>query len=334
MQDFEFRSKIIRYDQKNLGWICSLISVLLAGCAAHEAAPELAKPAVDSHLEYYVGTPLSGPQVGNPTASAKQAMSVRVTFIALEKMPPTVFEGLDSQVRLILAMRQGTPVLPSGKLTYGARFTMLQHSAPFEKDFKSAEFGRNTLITTQSGVLLPEATIAFSVEGKKMEPDVLPEEPARQRLELAIYRSPTPANPSRQDAANLSFQFRQKKFDLLEARARASQEAEAQLASGSTASDAVTRLRNIDQALAATEDALDQLYDLQQPGAEKQAARRTRAACLQIGQQRLDAVRDVLLEAGISNADQQIKLTHAAFKQADGSSGGTVTIVLSRMKKE
>jgi len=58
-------------------------------------------------------------------------------------------------------------------------------------------------------------------------------------------------------------------------------------------------------------NSLDQLYDLLRPGAETQADRRTRAASLEIGRQRLAAVRVALLIAGPTDGDQRIHLTNA-----------------------
>jgi hypothetical protein len=164
-------------------------------------------------------------------------------------------------------------------------------------------------------------------------------------LEMAIHhvfgggdavRAAVLANPSRQDSENLAYSLRLKKIALLSAREVAAQKVAAQIASGFGAGSnpAIEQLRNIDLALATTENAMDEMYDLLRPGADRQADRRTRAACLDIAQDRLLAVRDALLASGIPNIEQQIKVTHATFNPTTGNGGGQVVIVLTHKKNQ
>jgi hypothetical protein len=76
------------------------------------------------------------------------------------------------------------------------------------------------------------------------------------------------------------------------------------------------------------------MYDLLRPGADRQSDRRTRAACLAIGQDRLLTVRDALLASGIPGIEGQIKVSHATFNAAAGASGGQVVIVLTHKKNQ
>jgi hypothetical protein len=91
-----------------------------------------------------------------------------------------------------------------------------------------------------------------------------------------------------------------------------------------------------DRELAATEAALDQVYDLLRPGAERQADRRTRAAALNLAEARLDAVKGMLVSAGVPDAEKRIKIVRASFAPGDESSddsGGVVLAMLLSKKK-
>jgi hypothetical protein len=143
------------------------------------------------------------------------------------------------------------------------------------------------------------------------------------------------ANPSPEDCANLAYRLRLKKMELLAAREDATQRVRAELASGygAAADDSIRDLRQIDRALANTEDALDHVYDMLRPGADRQAARRTRAACLQISQDRLESVRAALLSAKIPGMEDRIKLAHPTYTAATGDDGGRVMIAITQKKE-
>src|SRR5205085_582513 len=118
------------------------------------------------------------------------------------------------------------------------------------------------------------------------------------------------ANPPPADAAALAGRLRARKLDLQRLRAEAAGRARAELAAGggSPGASAVDRVRSLDRDLAATEDALDRVYDLLRPGADRQADRRTRAACLEVGRTRLQAVRDALVASGVPDANRRVRL--------------------------
>ena len=71
----------------------------------------------------------------------------------------------------------------------------------------------------------------------------------------------------------MAYQLRQRKTELLKARPLAAGAARSQLAlslpDASTAS--LEKLRSIDRELADTENALDKVYDMVRPGADRQA---------------------------------------------------------------
>lgn len=158
-----------------------------------------------------------------------------------------------------------------------------------------------------------------------------------------VTRAAVLANPTPEDCRNLAYQLRLKKIELLDARQAAAQRVQAQLASGygADADATIAQLRDIDDAIAVTESAMDQIYDMLRPGADRQADRRTRAACLQIAQDRLDGVRDSLLAAPIPGIGPRIKTTHATFNvaaagtsSAGGGNGGSITITLAHKKNQ
>jgi hypothetical protein len=96
------------------------------------------------------------------------------------------------------------------------------------------------------------------------------------------------------------------------------------------------RVRALDRELAGTEDALDRVYDLLRPGAERQASRRTRAAAIDVGRQRLEQTRAALLATGgnaIPGLDGRIRVLNPQFNPAQGDAGGRVVIAVVSKKK-
>jgi hypothetical protein len=150
------------------------------------------------------------------------------------------------------------------------------------------------------------------------------------------------ANPSPGEAAVLAARLRERKLLLQSLRRDAVARAGAVLASSiepDTIAHAVRPLRVIDRELANTEESLDGLYDLLRPGAERQADRRTRAACIALGEARLDAVRDSLLAAAektpteFPNLSERIKLARPqAAAAVDTGQGRVVAVIMPRHK--
>jgi hypothetical protein len=142
------------------------------------------------------------------------------------------------------------------------------------------------------------------------------------------------ANPSPADCQNLQYQLRAHKADLLAQRAQISGQARAQLIAlgESGAANTIDQLKAIDRDLANTEDSLDQVVELLRPGAEKQADRRTRAAAIEIGNTRLDAVDSILKSSKVPDINNRIDLTAASFKTNQNSTSGRVLISVVQKK--
>ncbi|HTW94902.1 MAG TPA: hypothetical protein VMD30_08930, partial [Tepidisphaeraceae bacterium] len=151
-----------------------------------------------------------------------------------------------------------------------------------------------------------------------------------------LARAQTLANPSYQDSLNLAYRLHTQEMSLLTQRAQAAQRASAELASGfgPDADPALQQVRQIDQTLETTEDALDEVYDLLRPGAERWAARRTRRAALEIGRDRLKAIQDAILAGSTrkANLDPRVKVFSPSFNAARGAADGSVTITLNYKK--
>jgi hypothetical protein len=149
-----------------------------------------------------------------------------------------------------------------------------------------------------------------------------------------VARADELANPSAEDCRDLAYQLRLKKKDLTAARASVAAEVSGRLAwgRGAEVDAAVSRLRDIERALATTEDALDSVYGMLAPGADRQAARRTRAACVEIGRARCATVRQTLESLGVPDIER-VKFSVVTALPVDGISNGRVVLMLSYKKK-
>jgi hypothetical protein len=150
-------------------------------------------------------------------------------------------------------------------------------------------------------------------------------------VQLAMQR----ANPSPTDCLDMEHQLLAHKTELLRLRADAAGQARAQLLSlgEANAAAALARLTAVDQELARTEDALDQVLELLRPGADRQAGRRMRAVALDFGRERLDAVRAVLLASKVPHIADRITVVDPQFNPVDGDSGGRLLIAVVEKKE-
>jgi hypothetical protein len=146
------------------------------------------------------------------------------------------------------------------------------------------------------------------------------------------------ANPDPPDSANLAYRVRQRRTELLAERAHVAGKAKGELVAGIDAgpASALSRLRTLDREIAETEDALDHVYDLLRPGAERQAARRTRAACIELGKARLEAAQATLITAlrasDEESADARVRVVAAQASPGEAPTG-RVTITMIPRKK-
>ena len=149
-----------------------------------------------------------------------------------------------------------------------------------------------------------------------------------------VDRASIRANPSPGETSALIYRLHQRKLELQQLRAQVAGRARAFFASraDTQAAGTLSQLHSIDRELAQTEDALDKLYELLRPGADRQAERRTRSASLDLAWARLDAVKAQLEASGLPDIDKRIHKYNAQFNP-EGAQGGTVTLTLVPTKK-
>lgn len=138
-------------------------------------------------------------------------------------------------------------------------------------------------------------------------------------------------NPPPADAAALGQRLRTRKAELLRLRQDVSARARGQLIAGNdAAAGSLASLRSIDVEIASTDDALDRLYALVRPGADRQADRRTRAACVELAKSRIDDIRENLAGSGAPKAADRVHVAPARFDApAKGApNAGTVTLTI------
>ncbi|MEI8197026.1 MAG: hypothetical protein WCI73_14095, partial [Phycisphaerae bacterium] len=145
------------------------------------------------------------------------------------------------------------------------------------------------------------------------------------------------ANPAPIDCQILLADLRSKKSELLELRAEAAAAAEAQVAAQADATvvqAAVERVGAINKELGRTEAALDQVCELLRPGAQLQAARRTRSSAMALARERMDQVNNLLLSVIPPAARERVKPVPLTFNPNDQQTGGSLTITLVKFEKK
>jgi hypothetical protein len=139
------------------------------------------------------------------------------------------------------------------------------------------------------------------------------------------------ANPPAQQVAALAGNLRARRREMLRRRDELLVRARADVlglsAGGAGPALGLTEYRQLQLDLAGVEDGLDRLYDLQRPGAERQADRRTRSAAIELADARLARVRaDVQSTCGPAGADR-VRVGTARFAPSgDGPSRITISV--------
>jgi len=150
-----------------------------------------------------------------------------------------------------------------------------------------------------------------------------------------IARIAVRANPSRGDCLDLASRLRTRKAEILRAHSETAARARAAYSAGleNDAREASRRLQDLDNELGLTEHALDRILELLRPGAERQAPRRTREACIAVGTARIEAVWRALMDSGVPGIAQRIRLTRPRFTEAEGTAGGRVMVAVGAKKE-
>lgn len=150
-----------------------------------------------------------------------------------------------------------------------------------------------------------------------------------------LARAQQRANPTPEEALALAYRLGNRRVSLEQQRSDLAAEARAALATlaPEAAAPTLLKLRDLDRQIAQTNDALDAVYDLLKPGADRQTSRRTRAVALEIAEQRLEAVRDALLASRLPNIDSRVRVSNPQFSDTSGGESGKVEITPVRAKK-
>ncbi|MBI1382670.1 MAG: hypothetical protein GC161_16465 [Planctomycetaceae bacterium] len=134
------------------------------------------------------------------------------------------------------------------------------------------------------------------------------------------------ANPSDTDTRELGRQLETRRSSLARRRAIAAVDVRSAYALGATeAAEARRReLVALDEELAASEDALDELYELLRPGADRRADRRTRAAALAVAALRQERVREALIARGAPEDEGRIEVRRARYEPDERELGAVL----------
>jgi len=139
--------------------------------------------------------------------------------------------------------------------------------------------------------------LARKLRGSSKKSAVLIHELSRADLERAARL----ANPTLDDCELLTARLRQRKSELLREREELATRARTEfaLAESGRALETCARVRDLDIEIGQNEDALERLFDLSRPGADRRAAGRTKSAALALGGERLERIRQALRALGV-----------------------------------
>jgi len=177
------------------------------------------------------------------------------------------------------------------------------------------------------------ATILSRAKRDKGVRVVIEHELGRDDVDVAARR----ANPPGQQVAALAEGLRTRRRDLLLRRDALLLQAHTAAfglhpsADRPEASLAAYRQLNLD--LAGVDDSLDLLYDLQRPGAERQADRRTRSAAIELADARLALVRSSVQSICGPAATDRVRVGTARFTTADEGRSAVVVSVARAVPK-
>jgi hypothetical protein len=169
----------------------SLVLLFVAGCQPRPLPPQpLAVPTTLFQTQYFLGTPLSGPTTGIvPVVVPADALSVHVTFIALENRPTTSFTPVGSRAVFFSSTRGGSAVMSDAELTRGATIADLGFAQDLPAMLRAQKAGRTRTMTVLTGSLPPGITADFSALDPDLTVDPVTGAPTRRSLEILVSRS-------------------------------------------------------------------------------------------------------------------------------------------------
>jgi len=173
-----------------VGMIFSSVS-----CAwfAKPAAKPFEPPALSVTLNHFVASPLSGPTNQSlGVVLPKDALSLKLTLIALERMPAGVGQSLGAMAGVVAETRGGAPIMSTGRLTGAARWMDLPGNEALAAAFAD-QAGRQAVICSVAGALAPGVTAVLRACEPMRMLDPVTGLSAQRILEVYVYRPPLDA---------------------------------------------------------------------------------------------------------------------------------------------
>ncbi|MBN1421424.1 MAG: hypothetical protein JXP34_21805 [Planctomycetes bacterium] len=170
------------------GIAATAILAAALGCTLPPVAPpgSLDPPAVDVHVGHFTGSPLSGPlPEGATPGGPANALSVRLTFFALEDFRRDVLEPLAKSARLIAPGRGPSAFTAATSHMAGARAGTLEDAGAFIQGVEQGDLGRSARLAELCGALPAEVTAVFDAHGPSRRGGA-----SSRRFEIQIHRPP------------------------------------------------------------------------------------------------------------------------------------------------
>jgi hypothetical protein len=149
-----------------------------------------------------------------------------------------------------------------------------------------------------------------------------------------VERAARLVNPPPEARRELADRLRQRKAELLHTRDALAAEIRTEYAIGARDSfePRLDRLRGLDRELSQCETALDSIYEMLRPGAERRADRRTRDAAIEIARLRLEAARGELLRSHVRQMPARLDVRRPRFGAVEGDEPGRIVLTLRRRR--
>jgi len=171
--------------------------------------PVFVAPVLHYELDHFLGDPLSGPRSGNLLVQQSDpAISITLTFLALEHMPTELLGPLEADTRLILSSLEGEPVTSITRLTRGGRSGSVDDVSEFLGNFEQENFGTFVRLKVLNSTILTGTTTCVRVKKAESiadeasgsieiqvylspitDPIMVSEQPANKSLEIALIQS-------------------------------------------------------------------------------------------------------------------------------------------------
>lgn len=144
------------------------------------------------------------------------------------------------------------------------------------------------------------------------------------------------ANPPASTAAEIATRLRRQRAALSSEQAEGAALVRTLFAAGrgEEAEKAAASVREIEERAGECEAALESVLSLLSPRADRRRAQRTRAACVDLGDARLRAVRDALLASGVSEIEERVTVRPARGGPVLESGPGRVALIERRRPAE